>query len=186
MNTLLRALERVASILDEIDARWVLAGSTASYLNGLKITPKDIDILTDHLSAYRIGNAFESRNFLIERRINYSETESYASHYGVFYLEDVRIEVIGDLIIKYKGFLIKVDLDELLSYSIEKQVRSKVILLVPLEWQLVMNALIPNKEERLEMIANYLKKVGYNNEILTFFLRKMPEEIKEKINELMR
>jgi len=79
---------------------WVLAGSTASYLNGLDVKPKDLDILTDKENAYKIDEIFTEK-FKVLRKMGYSETEIYASHFGRYKLRSIFVEVISDLKIKY-------------------------------------------------------------------------------------
>lgn len=58
LNPVSKVLKIVAKILNEKGISWILAGSTASYLNGLNIELKDLDILTDEEKAYRINKKY--------------------------------------------------------------------------------------------------------------------------------
>lgn len=78
-----KALILASQALSEVGARWLLAGSTASFLNGLMVEPKDLDIIVETPKVYDADRVFTG-HFKAERRVSYSSTGLYASHYGVF------------------------------------------------------------------------------------------------------
>lgn len=182
---ILSALKKIAGILNSTEVSWILAGSTASYLNGLDVEPRDIDILTDQFGAYIIDREFASKRIKAIKRVGFSETDTYASHFGIFLINDTQVEIIGDLVIKYKGYLIKVDMLGLISNAVEKKIDDSLFLIVPLEWQLVINSIIPGKEDRAEEIAKHLKQKGINYNLIENFLTTMPEVVRERVNELL-
>jgi hypothetical protein len=90
---LLQVLKYLCSNLGRSDVRWVLAGSLSLALQGIEIEPNDIDILTDQLGALKINSI--SKKYEI-KKVKYYETEKAVSFFGVFEIEDVKVEVMGD------------------------------------------------------------------------------------------
>jgi len=98
-----KALKAISERLNGKGINWVLIGSTNHALQGVDVKPRNIDILTDKDGAYAIGEAL--KEYIIEE-VHPRETENMKSHYGRFSIEDVEVEIIGDLInIKPEGDL---------------------------------------------------------------------------------
>ncbi len=76
--------------------RWVLVGSASLALQGVKIKPKDIDILTDKKGAFKIGKLFEEYRVRIIP-VKLSHSKLFKSYFGKFKFKDVKFEVMGDL-----------------------------------------------------------------------------------------
>jgi hypothetical protein len=89
----LQVLKYLCSNLGRSDIRWVLAGSLSLALQGLEIEPNDIDILTNQLGALKINSILKKYEI---KKVKYSETEKAVSFFGVFEIEDVKVEVMGD------------------------------------------------------------------------------------------
>ncbi|MCL4323535.1 MAG: hypothetical protein M1498_03730 [Candidatus Thermoplasmatota archaeon] len=87
------ALIKVTQILQN-KVSWAIDGSCALALQGIRVTPHDIDILTDAGNAYRIENIL--KEFLI-REVRYGETDQWRSHFGIFSIDSVKVEIMGDL-----------------------------------------------------------------------------------------
>ncbi len=94
------ALKFVAKKLSHENIKWILVGSAGLCLQGVDIRPNDLDILTDKDGAYEIGRLF--REFEIQP-VKYSESEEFASHIGKFNIENISVEVMGDLKIKHNS-----------------------------------------------------------------------------------
>lgn len=73
---------------------WAVDGSLSLTLQGLNVAPHDIDILTDVDGAYRIQ---ESLMDFAVKPLGHSKSEKYDSHFGVFHIKGVRVDVMGDL-----------------------------------------------------------------------------------------
>ena len=91
-------LQIIAKILNHEDIFWVLTGSTALNLRGVDVEMKDIDIMSDRENAYRIDKLFTK---YCVQPMSYSETEKFRSHFGVYEINGIRIEVMADL--EYKN-----------------------------------------------------------------------------------
>jgi hypothetical protein len=79
--------------LETCDVRWVLAGSLSLALQGVNVEPHDIDLLTDHQGAFRINAMLKKYE---KKKVDYSETEKVSSFFGVFEIQGVKVEVMGD------------------------------------------------------------------------------------------
>jgi len=91
------ALRIIVSKLKNTDTNWALGGSLNLALQGVDISPGDIDILTDRQGAYRIGKLL--KDFEI-KKIELTKSERFSSHLGKFSIEGLEVEVIGNLRVK--------------------------------------------------------------------------------------
>jgi len=86
--------------LADQDIRWVLVGSTSLALQGVDVTPRDIDILTDKAGAYRINALLKDCEV---KPVGYRPSDTLRSYLGEFCVSDVKVEVMGDYREKVKG-----------------------------------------------------------------------------------
>src|SRR3989337_3293434 len=90
-GVLVQVLRLVAPALDHQEFPWALVGSSASYLQGLRCVPKDIDLAANRQGAYLMGDLL-ARHAV--RPVAFSETDRYASHFGIFAVDGVNVEVM--------------------------------------------------------------------------------------------
>lgn len=64
------------------DIEWAIDGSCALALQGVDVTPHDIDILTDAEDAYRMESSMLP---YVSRSVKYGETPRWRSHFGILY-----------------------------------------------------------------------------------------------------
>jgi len=76
---------------------WVLVGSLDLALQGVDVEPRDIDILTDENGAFLINDILKEYE---TQRVEYSESDKFASYFGKFRIDNVKIDVMGDLRLK--------------------------------------------------------------------------------------
>lgn len=181
---LAEALSRVSRILTEVSVRWVLVGSTASYLNDVEVKPKDIDIIVKADKVYEVDKVFASSSRVL-RRVKYSSSSLYSSHYGVFEILNVKVEIMADLKICGEPGCLEVDFEELYRCSRSLRVGNVNIKVAPLEWQLVANTLIPGKKERIMKILEALRTKGVDTEILNSVLSRAPPKVRRRVLELL-
>ena len=89
-----KALEIIYSKLKNKNIKWVLAGSLSLALQGVKIRPKDIDILTDKKGALLINKILKEYEV---RPVRFQRSEFFESYFGEFRINDVKVEVMGNL-----------------------------------------------------------------------------------------
>jgi hypothetical protein len=83
-----------------IDLDWRLIGSANLTLQGIDIIAKDIDIMV------KVDNVQVVQTLLQQyctKRIEYSKTGNFASYYGQFNINDVKIDVIAGLVLIKNG-----------------------------------------------------------------------------------
>jgi len=150
---------------------WALMGSTASVLQGIPdYTPPDIDITATMEGAYIMEGAIGHIGAVI-RSVSFSVREPYASYFGIFEVQGVKVEVMGDLIIKYRDGVIDVK-DHWSRWSDKVRVLhvDKVhVPVIPLEWQLVANMLL-ERPERTTGISQFLLRHGFDRPYLDALL----------------
>ncbi len=95
-----RALKKVHARLSGSDVNWAVTGSVSFCLQGVPLTPNDIDIQTDETGAYEIEEAFSDR---VIREVKFSSTDRIKSHFGAFELEGVTVEIMGGIQKYYEG-----------------------------------------------------------------------------------
>ncbi len=93
----IKALRKINIRFQKHKIRWVLVGSLSLALQDVKIKPKDIDILTDKEGALKCNEIFEKH---IKKTVEWSQTERYDSFFGKFEINDLVVEIMGDLKVK--------------------------------------------------------------------------------------
>ena len=86
--------------IKDSNIKWVLVGSTSLSIRGVDVEPHDIDILTNKEGAYKIGELLKS---YVKEDIKYRESDKFKSHFGVYYINGIKVEVMGDLSIMIDG-----------------------------------------------------------------------------------
>ncbi len=87
-------LSTIARALDEHSITWALTGSTSFVLQGVPLTPNDIDIQTTETGAYEIERLFSEQ---VIDPVTLSEAEMIRSHYGRLDFDGVPVEIMGAL-----------------------------------------------------------------------------------------
>ncbi len=150
---------------------WAVMGSTASVLQGIpNYTPPDIDLVTTRDGAYIMSGSIGGLGATV-RQVSFSESERYASHFGIFEVLDVKVEVMGDLLIHVADG--HIDVTEHFARWSDKvrliHFGDDHIPVAPLEWQLVANVLL-SRPERSTGIADFLLEHGYDRPFLEALL----------------
>ncbi len=150
---------------------WALMGSLASVLQGMPdYTPPDIDLVCTTLGAYEMETCLTQHGKTV-RAVALSSSGPYTSHFGIFEVGGVKVEVMGDLVIQCDDGALHAE-DHWSKWSQRVRVlhfRDMHIPVVPLEWQIVANALL-RRPERVAGCAKQLLAAGYDREYLNTVL----------------
>jgi hypothetical protein len=92
-SRIITALRIIYDKLTQRDIRWVLVGSTSLALQGVNVTPRDIDFLTDKDGAYKINELLKDHKV---RPVEYRQSERLRSYLGEFRISNVKVEVMGN------------------------------------------------------------------------------------------
>ena len=90
----LNVLRQIHAPLSNTDVNWVVTGSLGFALQGVPVQPNDIDIQTDKAGAYAIESLFSD---VVTRRVKFSATERIKSHFGALQIDDIQVEIMGDI-----------------------------------------------------------------------------------------
>jgi hypothetical protein len=96
----LNVLRKLYSKLDGSEVNWVVTGSVSFCLQGVPVSPNDIDIQTDESGAYEIERTF--KDFLV-RKVKFSSTDRIRSHFGALMIDGVQVEIMGAIQKFYDG-----------------------------------------------------------------------------------
>ncbi len=88
-------------VLCTLDARlsgagivWVVTGSLGFALQGVPVTPHDIDLQTDAGGAYAIARLFAE---YAVRPVAFSSAATIRSHFGALAIAGITVEIMGDI-----------------------------------------------------------------------------------------
>jgi len=95
-----KVLKKLATGLDHDGVNWVVTGSTSFCLQGVPVSPNDIDIQTDESGAYEFEALFEG---YVVKPVEFSATEKIKSHFGQFRIDGLQVEVMGAVQKFYDG-----------------------------------------------------------------------------------
>ena len=73
---------------------WALTGSTSFALQGVPVTPEDVDVQTSSRGAYEIEERFADT---VVDPVAHSSSETIRSHFGTLEIAGVPVEVMGGL-----------------------------------------------------------------------------------------
>jgi|SRR6185312_1281168 len=89
-----KALRRVYKSLQERPVNWVVTGSCGFALQGVPVTPDDIDLQADLAGALAIEQLLSK---YVVQKVRFSTTEKIRSHFGELLINGVKVEIMGDV-----------------------------------------------------------------------------------------
>jgi len=89
-----KALKLIIKRLTGKKINWFLGGSTSLALQSVDVIPHDIDILTDKKGALAIQKELTE---FTQESVAYKKSDLFKSWFGAFLINDIKVEVMGDL-----------------------------------------------------------------------------------------
>jgi hypothetical protein len=134
---------------------WAVTGSLGFALQGVPVVPHDIDIQTDKDGAYEIERLLDE--FVVER-VKFSSAERIRSHFGVFIINAIRVEIMGD-IEKRSTKGVWQPIDDLRKYVRFVEIDDMIIpvLLLEYEYEAYMQL---GREDKARFLQNWLERRG--------------------------
>jgi hypothetical protein len=90
----LDVLRTLYARLSGTDVVWVVTGSLGFALQGVPVTPHDIDVQTDARGAYAIARLFSEYSV---RPVAFSSAATIRSHFGALAIAGITVEIMGDI-----------------------------------------------------------------------------------------
>jgi hypothetical protein len=89
-----KAMRRIYKSLQNRPLNWVVTGSFSFALQGVPVTPRDIDLQTDLAAALAIEQLLAK---YVVRKVKFSTDDKIRSHFGELSIHGVKIEIMGDV-----------------------------------------------------------------------------------------
>ena len=87
-------LRKICAKLADSEVNWVVTGSLAFALQGMDTEVHDVDFQTDEVGAYEIERRFSE---FVDKKVRFSSRERIRSHFGILIIDDIRVEIMGDI-----------------------------------------------------------------------------------------
>ena len=163
-----RALSTLLERLQGSAIEWRLGGSVALALQGLEISPRDIDLFLPRGDAARL--MAETLEEFLESPPHRRASEPFTSYRGHCRIEGMEIDLIGELVIETPQGSVELGTDSLLwRQESSLPFQGWKVPSIPLEIQLVTYYLMPKREERINQIVSLLEERA-DLELLNEFL----------------
>ena len=93
----LAALRKFHDIVGYDKADWILVGSTNLILQGVDVPASDdIDVMCSAEDCDKIAELLTAAGVIVVKPQGYSATEKYRSNFGVYDIDGVSVEIMGD------------------------------------------------------------------------------------------
>lgn len=151
----LSALRRLAELLEDCDARWVVGGSTGLALRGAKLerAPRDLDVYADREAVIAIHERLA--DYALDGPAD-NETDRYRSVLSHYKLEDTIVELVGDFRIAARGSVYRTEVDHSLYPSGDSvNAEGMTVMLIPLGHELIFN-LLRDRMDRAEVAGRLM------------------------------
>jgi len=160
-QSIIEALKVISQKFKNRKIKWVLVGSVSLALQRVKISPKDIDILADKDSAFKMNKILKEYEVKPVKfgRLKIKGREFFKSYFGEFKINGVKVEIMGNL--KEKSGKKWLSLSKRLSSPKIIEIQQGVKLPVsPLEDQLKSYSRLGRKKDliRVQKIKEALKR----------------------------
>jgi predicted nucleotidyltransferase len=93
IHEITEVLKKISGMIQGHGIKWVVVGTVSLALQGVDIQPKDIDIISTKEDTFRISEIL--KEFEI-KPVEFGRTLLFESYMGVYAIEGVKVEVMGD------------------------------------------------------------------------------------------
>ncbi len=87
-------LHFIADLLKNVGQPWAFTGSVGMALQGVNLEIADIDIQTNQTGSYKIQDHLSKYTV---SKVRYLESLNIRSHFGTFRINEIAVEVMGDI-----------------------------------------------------------------------------------------
>jgi len=87
-------VEKITLLLSNVSDDWAFVGSMNHYIQGVRLVPNDIDIITTKEGIFKIEEVLRKYS---TRKVNYSNKKLIRSFYGEFVVDSIKIELFSEI-----------------------------------------------------------------------------------------
>ncbi len=181
---ILDTLTFIGEKLSNKEILWAVGGSVMLQYYGLIDDPKDIDILVHEYDIEALDQILKG---LGEKKIR-EKSDIYSTKYFYEYtIDGIDIDVMSGLAINHQGSIFKYIFDPQSVTAVET-INNVGIPLTSLEDWYVIYQLIPGRENKVNLIENYLLNQGIQNKYLLkrALKRQLPEVVRRRIERILK
>lgn len=134
---------------------WAITGSLGFALQGVPVSPHDIDIQTDESGAYEIERLLDE---FVVRRVRFSSAERIRSHFGVLIINAIRVEIMGDIEKRTSNGTWQ-PIDDLRKYVRFVEIDDMIIPVLSLEYEYEAYGKLDRKD-KVRLLRDWLERHG--------------------------
>lgn len=180
-------LDTLAFLAKEMNKRnitWGLGGSLLLHFHQLVDHPNDIDLLVDEKHAIDLIEIIHSLGEPIEA---VSKSPFFTTYFAKSKVNTTEIDIMGGFCIQHSEGMYKLLFDEK-SITDFVKVDDIDIPMAALEDWYILYQLIPNKQDKVDVLDSYFRKNGIKHPVILERALKqpLPINIKEKVTNLMK
>lgn len=184
VNRMFNTLSYIGKKLNEVNIVWGVGASLLLNYYGLVDQPNDIDILVHTKDIEKVDALLQS---IGQKKIRDRDTTYSTKYFYEYIVNGVDIDVMAGLTINHSEGSYEYVFDTL-SVCEKYEVNHITIPLTTLEDWFVLYQLIPNREEKVRRIQDYLMSNGIKN---PFLLNRaldgnLPTQIRSKITQILQ
>jgi len=154
-------LKQLYQLFKAHDCFWILTGSTSLRMQGVNVpVKKDIDILTDAKGAKEIDKVLQE--YAIQTS-SFSSTEKYQSYFGIYEINGVRVEVMGEFQYRLKNGEWSKPNEQNEIHSLFQEGMAFPVLTLEQELQEYMNM---DRMDKVEKIQERIAKMGESKKVV--------------------
>ena len=92
-QTIATALKKISHMLQGHDVEWLVVGTASLATQGVDLQPGDIDIITTKDDVFKISKILKKYEI---KPVEFGRTPLFESYMGVYEIDGVKVEVMGD------------------------------------------------------------------------------------------
>lgn len=155
---------QITNVALNLQEDWAFVGSTASYIEGQKVIPSDIDIMTTKVGVEYFTSKLTE--FIIVP-LYFDDSKKGSSWYIKLLINGIEVEIMGELVVKGDKDSISVSREaKIWQYLINKEFKGLSIPLFPDEFQITTNAMSASREQRVVDKARFMLQKGYRKDLI--------------------
>lgn len=150
----LDALIIIFDLLKYQNITWSLTGSVSHCIQGVNISPRDLDIITTKSGGKIINLILEK---YIKQKISYIESDKIRSYFGTMMINSVRVEVFAEIENRMVDNIWESHIDWDKNITIVS-IRNRQIPVLSLEYEYLIYSKL-NKFRRADLILNAIRRL---------------------------
>lgn len=155
---------QITNVALNLQEDWAFVGSTASYIEGQKVIPSDIDIMTTKVGVEYFASKLTE---FITVPLYFDDSKKGSSWYIKLLINGIEVEIMGELVVK--GDIDKISTPtgaKTWQFLNHKEFKGLSMPLFPDEFQITTNAMSASREQKVADKAKFMLQKGYRKDLI--------------------